>query len=321
MKVGIGKVEPGAFYIDVAFRKATKLGSQVKSSVKGAHIYRVRQVELKKLEVASDSLRDSFTSIVVAFPSVDQLSEFYVGLLDSTIGIAPFRKALSTVNWASRKVTELRKIYWKKIKECHEPHEVGGIKKQFYGRLGSVGKQITPDLAFLERARRALLDFPVVRPKMFTVAISGFPNVGKTTLIYKLTGSKPEIANYAFTTKSINVGYVGKGREVIQFLDTPGTLNRFNKMNTVEKQAWLALKYCATIIVYVFDLTEPYPLEEQKKLFEEIKRFDKPLIIYLSKTDILDKNVVDAFCKEFECITDSDVLKARVDEMSKKRDV
>ena len=138
---------------------------------------------------------------------------------------------------------------------------------------------------------------------MPTITICGFPNVGKTTLLYKLTGSKPEIGEYAFTTKSINVGYIEADikhkKQKFQILDTPGTLNRFDKMNNIEKQAYLAIKYLANMLVYVFDLAESFPIEDQKQLYFGLKEFNKPMLVYLSKKDVLDADVVKAFEKDF----------------------
>ena len=38
-------------------------------------------------------------------------------------------------------------------------------------------------------------------------------------------------------------------------------------MNNIEKVAFLAIKLLAEKIIYVFDLTEPYTMEEQEKLY------------------------------------------------------
>ena len=62
------------------------------------------------------------------------------------------------------------------------------------------------------------------------------------------------------------MGYLVKDKKKVQLIDTPGTLKRFDKMNVIEQRAHLAMKYCADMIIYIFDLTEPYPIEEQRKL-------------------------------------------------------
>lgn len=156
---------------------------------------------------------------------------------------------------------------------------------------------------------------------MTTVAIAGFPNVGKTTLLSKITSSTPEINSYAFTTKGLNLGYAKMKNLKIQFIDTPGTLNRLNKMNSIEKQAHLAMKYVTDIIIYIFDLTESYPLADQEKLFKRIKEYDLPEIIYLSKTDLLDKDTIGSFKKKHpktKIITDASNLQIEILKAIKK---
>jgi nucleolar GTP-binding protein len=83
------------------------------------------------------------------------------------------------------------------------------------------------------------------------VAIAGFPNVGKSTLLNRLTGATAETNAYAFTTKSLNMGAIEYRHNTIQFIDTPGTLARPEKMNDIERQAYLAMKYAAHLIIYV----------------------------------------------------------------------
>ncbi len=172
--------------------------------------------------------------------------------------------------------------------------------------------ELKKDLEFLEFARKTLKEFPVVK-NIFSVCITGFPNVGKTTLLAKLTLSKAEIAPYPFTTKRLNIGYFDK----IQVIDTPGTLNRFNKMNWIEQQAFLAMKYIADLIIYIFDLTEPYPLNEQLKLLEKIKKLNKPIIIYLSKSDIIEKDLIENFTMQNSGIHELEILKKAIIDASK----
>jgi len=109
--------------------------------------------------------------------------------------------------------------------------------------------------------------------------------------------------------------------EKIQFIDTPGTLDRFNKMNSIEKQAYLSIKYCADVIVYVFDITEPFPLKDQKKLLLAMKKFDIPILLYLSKVDVLKREDVDSFVNKgsmTDLYTDKKKLFSRLKELAKE---
>ena len=127
------------------------------------------------------------------------------------------------------------------------------------------------------------------------IGLAGRPNVGKSTLLSKLTQAKPAIANYEFTTRRLNLGYAKIGHYKIQFIDTPGTLARFEKMNEIEKQAHLALKYLADLIVLVIDPTGK--LQEQRRLLDQLKSLDKEMISYLSKTDIAKREAIETAAK------------------------
>ena len=76
------------------------------------------------------------------------------------------------------------------------------------------------------------------------------PNVGKSSILGNITKSKPEVANYAFTTKKLNIGYIGKREEKIQIIDAPGALDRDN-MNWIEQQADLAVHFVTDILIFV----------------------------------------------------------------------
>ena len=124
-----------------------------------------------------------------------------------------------------------------------------------------------------------------------TFAIAGLPNVGKTSLLKAITGSAPEIQPYPFTTKGLMLGYTNFGFEEVQFVDTPGLLDRpSQKRNTIELQSIAVLKTISDFVIYVFDLSETcgFPLEKQKNLFEEVKKtFGKPIIAVANKTDVV----------------------------------
>lgn len=299
----IKPIENADFYLDIAFRNASKQASNFKSKSKVLEV-KVREKEILRLSIVKDELVNRFDKIIMSFPSIRDLTEFYKKLIELRIGVYELKKSLGALNWCRDNILKFFFQYSIKIRKCQDINVMKRYRTECYGRISSLVKQVKSNLNFLKEARKIIIDFPVVK-KMHTVAIAGFPNVGKSTLLSKLTESKPEIASYAFTTKDINIGYMGKK---IQLIDTPGTLNRFDKMNKIEQEAYLALKYVTDKIIYIFDLTEPYPLKGQIKLLKRMKEFKKPIIIYLSKTDILEKNIVEEFSKRFK-IVDLEELK------------
>jgi nucleolar GTP-binding protein len=290
-------------YIDIAIRKANKEAAKL-AGLRGNTFNIIKTIEMKKLYVIKEDLISKLDKIVKEFPHIEDLNLFYSELVEVTIGSHPLKQALLEVDHAKRQINKFYNQYNRKVQYSRGSTELHNAKRSYYGRVTSVVKKLP--FEFFKQARIQLLNFPVIKSDFVNIAISGFPNVGKTTLLSKLTGSTPEIAAYPFTTKGIMIGYYGK----CQLLDTPGTLNRFNKMNYIEQQAFLAMKIIADKIIYVFDLTEPYPLKDQEKLLTAIREFKKPVIVYLSKTDILDKDIVDEFKKKHKsAINDIEELK------------
>lgn len=310
MAFDIPKIEAHTVYLDVAFSRAKKKSSAKRTSLKiSDKVTKSKILEYLKIETIDGALNSKLTGIITSFPSFDNLTEFYTELVKNTIDYKALKKSLGGMNWAKKKVHEFSIQYKNKIRKSGDLQTIRKLGKEYYGRISSVMKQISKNLKVLEEARKIIRTFPSIKDGMFTVAIAGFPNIGKSTLLSKLTSAKPEIKAYSFTTKGLNVGYMKIGAHKIQFIDTPGTLDRVNKMNTIEKTAHLAIKYCAHLIIYIYDLTEPYSLKDQKKLLKNLKEFDKEIIVYLSKTDILDKKVVSEFKKKNKAITDIEALK------------
>jgi len=107
------------------------------------------------------------------------------------------------------------------------------------------------------------------------LGLVGLPNAGKTALFNLVTGGAAEVAPYPFTTQGISVGHFQSGYRRLQVIDTPGLLDReFEERNSIEKQAVLALKYLADVIVFVIDPSETsgYGMDEQMNLLESTRR-------------------------------------------------
>lgn len=308
----IKPLEAADNYLDIAIRKANK-AANAKSLRKTSKLDRIKTIELTKIQVVRDVLVGKLEDILKTFPTIKDLTEFYQKLISITIGIEKLKKTLGNIMWTSKKVDSLFRKYNELIKKAKEISHIQNCKKEFYGRVSSLIKNLKKDFEFLKEARKILQSFPVIKTRLKQVAIAGFPNVGKSTLLGKLSSSKPEVAAYPFTTRKTMVGYIEKdGKKIIQLLDTPGTLNRFNKMNYIEQQAYFVMKMIADKIIYVFDLTGIYPLTDQEMLYGRIKEFGKPVLVYLSKTDILDKEKIKEFSEGHEVIADAEELKKKL---------
>jgi len=136
---------------------------------------------------------------------------------------------------------------------------------------------------------------PSIDPYTRTLIICGFPNVGKSSFINKVTRAEVEVQPYAFTTKSLYVGHTDYKYLRWQVIDTPGILDHpLEERNVIEMQAITALAHLRACVLYVMDISEQcgHSLDDQVKLFESIKPLftNKPLIVVLNKVDVVDLN-------------------------------
>ena len=312
------KIEDYAFYLDRAFKEAKLAGHKRYLKSYGDKIARARTAEFEKIASFSKEIGSRLSGITKNFPSIDGMPEFYQELIHRTLDYSLLKQSLGAVAWARGAIEDIAGEHKKKLKHSRAEDEIKKIMNSFYGRASSIAKQIRGNLEYLEESRRKMLDFPAIKTDIFTVAIAGFPNIGKSTLLSRITPAKPKIKEYAFTTKGLNLGYARIGLHKIQCIDTPGVLAR-EKKNSIEEQAYLVLKYLADVIVYIIDLTETYPLKEQEKLLKGLKEYDKPIIVYLSKTDILDKAVVGKAKRKYKAVTNLDELNKKIEKNLKEK--
>jgi len=150
-------------------------------------------------------------------------------------------------------------------------------------------------LAYLEQVRQHLSRLPSIDPYTRTIIICGFPNVGKSSFINKITRAEVEVQPYAFTTKSLFVGHTDYKYLRWQVIDTPGILDHpLEQRNVIEMQAITALAHLRACVLYVLDISEQcgHSLDEHVKLFESIKPLftNKPLIAVMNKVDVVELN-------------------------------
>lgn len=169
--------------------------------------------------------------------------------------------------------------------------------------MATIIKRQAQSLQYLEQVRQHLSRLPSIDPNTRTLLVCGYPNVGKSSFLNKITRADVEVQPYAFTTKSLYVGHTDYKYLRWQVVDTPGILDHsLEDRNTIEMQAITALAHLRAAILYVMDISETcgYTLEEQLNLFNNIKVLftNKPLLIVLNKIDIkrLDELPEDKSC-------------------------
>lgn len=75
-------------------------------------------------------------------------------------------------------------------------------------RMCTIMKRQNQSLTYLEQVRQHLSRLPSIDPNTRTLLVCGFPNVGKSSFMNKITRADVEVQPYAFTTKSLYVGHM-----------------------------------------------------------------------------------------------------------------
>ena len=78
----IPKVENADFFLDVAFRTAKESAARARTVAAGTRLEKSKEIELARLVAAKKTMVKHLDKILTSFPSLDQLNEFYKGLLD-----------------------------------------------------------------------------------------------------------------------------------------------------------------------------------------------------------------------------------------------
>lgn len=192
----------------------------------------------------------------------------------------------------------MSKDYVRLLKYGDSLYRCKQLKKASLGRMATIIKRQASNLSYLEQVRQHLSRMPSIDPYNRTILICGFPNVGKSSFINKITRADVEVQPYAFTTKSLYVGHTDYKYMRWQVLDTPGILDHpLEERNVIEMQAITALAHLRACVLYVMDISEQcgHTLEQQVKLFESIKPLftNKPLLVVINKVDILGLDELD----------------------------
>ncbi|KAL2916629.1 Ribosome-interacting GTPase 2 [Polyrhizophydium stewartii] len=97
--------------------------------------------------------------------------------------------------------------------------------------------------------------FDVVRSGDARVAMVGFPSVGKSTLLSKVTATKSEAASYEFTTLTCIPGKINYNGAQIQLLDLPGIIEGAAQGKGRGRQV-IAVAKTADLILMMLDATK-----------------------------------------------------------------
>jgi nucleolar GTP-binding protein len=233
------------------------------------------------------AIHDRLVYIIRGFPEFEKLPQFYREMTDILFGIDKIKQSLGAVGWAAKHAGI---VGGELAFQARKSTDSLAVRKRAVARIASIVHQIDKDLRFLNKVRNVLRKLPHI-DDAFTVVIAGYPNVGKSSFIRRVSTADPEVASYPFTTKEIIVGHRKVGRGRVQFIDTPGILDRpADERNAIERQALSAIMNVANVVLFIIDPSEHcgYPIEVQRRLLDEVAGLvSVPIVAVANKSDIV----------------------------------
>src|SRR4051794_13818435 len=141
------------------------------------------------------------------------------------------------------------------------------------------------------------------------VGLVGYPNVGKSTLIARISSARPKIADYPFTTLEPNLGVVAVGDigQEISFVvaDIPGLIEGASEGAGLGTQFLRHIER-TQMLVHLVDVSDgsgrPDPVQDFEVIMNELESFgagleQKPMILVASKADVANPEKLDQLKK------------------------
>lgn len=138
-----------------------------------------------------------------------------------------------------------------------------------------------------------------------TVAIIGYTNAGKSTLLNSLTNSDAICEDRLFSTLDPTARrFVLPNNQKVLFVDTVGFLYKLPHRLIEAFKATLEEVAEADVLIHILDISHPLLYEQDEAVHRVLKELDadnKPMIIALNKIDkIADASIIERFKKDFE---------------------
>ena len=143
------------------------------------------------------------------------------------------------------------------------------------------------------------------------VGLIGFPNVGKSTLLTRVSNARPQIANYHFTTINPHLGVVDlEGCDGFVIADIPGLIEGASEGVGLGHQFLRHIER-TRVLIHLVDAASTEgrdPIDDIYKINKELEAYDpklmeRPQVIAANKTDMIyseDEDSVERIRQEFE---------------------
>ena len=128
------------------------------------------------------------------------------------------------------------------------------------------------------------------------VGLVGFPNAGKSTFLSVVSNARPEIADYAFTTLTPNLGVADIDDGSLLIADLPGLIEGASEGKGLGDAFLRHIERTAVLLhlidVYTDDIATAYKTIRAELHNYNLELTDRPEVIALTKIDGLDEDII-----------------------------
>ncbi len=159
------------------------------------------------------------------------------------------------------------------------------------------------------------------------VGLVGFPNAGKSTLLSVVSAAKPEIASYAFTTLTPNLGIVPyRDDRSFVMADIPGIIEGAAEGKGLGTRFLRHIER-NSVLLFMVPCDADSIVQEYEVLLNELRKYnpellDKNRLLAVTKTDMLDEELTNELKKELpqdiDCVFISSIAQTGLDTLKDK---
>merc|ERR1712014_405584 len=136
---------------------------------------------------------EKLTQILNDFPLLNDVHPFYADLMNVLYDRDHYKLALGQLNTARHLIDNVAKDYVRLLKYGDSLYRCKQLKRAALGRMATIMRRQNQSLQYLEQVRQHLSRLPTIDPNTRTLLITGFPNVGKSSFINKITRADVEV--------------------------------------------------------------------------------------------------------------------------------
>ena len=143
------------------------------------------------------------------------------------------------------------------------------------------------------------------------VGLVGFPNAGKSTFLSVVSNARPEIANYAFTTLTPNLGVADIDGRSLLIADIPGIIEGASRGKGLGLEFLRHIERTSVILhmidVATEDVAESYQVIRRELVQHSAALVTKPEVIALTKIDTVPESTVKQQLEHLRRVTKSPI--------------